>query len=69
MGSDFHRVGDLFMQTELAAEMYVDEYLTGDGLPVILDRPGSVSASECPDLHWGDPVTMDQQHRRFLNGS
>ena len=37
------RVSDRFLQSELAAEMYVDERLTGDGTFVTLDKPGSVS--------------------------
>ena len=32
-----------FMQSEEAAEGYVDGVLTGDGFPVTLDRYGSVS--------------------------
>ncbi len=65
----FSRVGDLFMASELAAEMYVDELLAGDGSVQYLDSPGSVSASRCPSLHWGTPEEMEQQHRRFVYGS
>ena len=32
------------MASELASELYVDDVLTGDGFPVILDIPGSMSA-------------------------
>ncbi len=34
---------ELFMASELASELYVDEVLTGDGSLVILDKHGSVS--------------------------
>ena len=34
---------ELFLHSELAAELYVDEVLTGDGHPVSLDIPSSVS--------------------------
>ena len=37
------RASEGFMGSELAAELYVDEVLTGDGSPVRLDIPGSVS--------------------------
>ena len=63
----FHRVGELFLQTELAAEMYVDEVLAGDGSVLHLDSPGSVSASECPPLHWGSPEQLSTQRQRHLH--
>ena len=34
----------LFMASELASELYVDEVLTGDGSLVILDKHGSMGA-------------------------
>jgi len=37
------RVSAQFMESEAAAEMYVDDRLTGDGQFVTLDKPGSVS--------------------------
>ena len=33
-----------------------------------LDRVGSVSGSDLIDLHWDDAV-IEEQHRRFINGS
>ena len=44
------RVSAQFLQTELAAEMYCDEVLTGDGHFVSLDIPGSVSGLIRSDL-------------------
>ncbi len=35
---------------------------------VRLDKSGSVSASELLQLHWDDAV-INEQYRRFLNGS
>jgi len=62
-----------------------DGFLTGRGLRLVsdvghselahwsdmcyLDRVGSVSASTGPSVHWPAVAYLDQQHRRFLNGS
>jgi len=43
---------ELFMASELASELYVDEVLTGDGSLITLDSPGSVRGLDRtgPDL-------------------
>ena len=70
--NDLVRVGDqfpLFVKTELAAEMYVDEALTDELQCVRLDIPGSVSGSPPPGVHWEDAVLLEDKYQRFLNGS
>ncbi len=73
---------DLILRSETAAEMYVDEVLDGQGRPiagtpltphemcVTLDGSGSVSALvEVEGSHVWDDHIIEDQHRRFLNGS
>jgi len=38
-------------------------------LSLYLDRPGSVSGSPPPDLHWPDDVCLNEQARRSSHGS
>ncbi len=54
-------------QRERQLDAFPEVGLTGDALSVSLDLPGSVSASEL-ELIFDDHL-LDQQHRRFLNGS
>ncbi len=60
----------LFLGSELAAELYVDEVLDGRGRFQYLDSVSSVSGLvEVEEDHVWDDRLLDQQHRRFLNGS
>ena len=38
-------------------------------LPLYLDKVGSVSGSPSPEVHWPDDSCLEEQHRRFHNGS
>jgi len=61
---------DQFLLSEGASEMYVDEVVDGQGRLQYIDRVGSVSA--LPDGRttlWLPEHLLDEQHRRFLNGS
>ncbi len=57
-----------YMRSEVAAEDYCDERVDGSGRLLYLDIPGSVSGSPPPKIHWDDAV-IQEQHRRFHNGS
>ena len=59
----------VWIESELAAKLYVDELVDGNGQPMHLDQVGSVSGLELErDFHVWDDQLLDQQHRRFLNG-
>ncbi len=45
------------------------EALAVDPRQLYLDIPGSVSASGPCDLHWPPDALIEEQHRRFLDGS
>ena len=56
--------------SEVAAERYCDELVDGRGRPLYLDKVGSVSGLDADeDSHVWDDRLLDQQYRRFLNGS
>ena len=67
------------MRSEIAAELYVDEVIDGQGWPIAiapapgdryLDKVSRVTAlteTEIPHV-WDDRI-LENQHRRFLNGS
>ncbi len=62
----------LHLDSEEAAELYVDEVLDGQGRFQYLDSVGSVSGLvevEGPCMMWPCQEAMDRQYRRFLNGS
>ena len=62
--------GHAWIQSERASELYVDEVLDGQGRRLYLDKDGSVSAMvEVEEFHVFDDRIIDEQHRRFLNGS
>ncbi len=57
-------------ESEEASELYVDEVLDGSGRFRYLDSVGSVSAlAEAEDSRVWDDRLLQEQHRRFLNGS
>ena len=59
-----------FLGTERAAEQYCNEEVDGQGRMQYLDKVGSVSApQEQGQIAIFDDLVLDQQHRRFLNGS
>ena len=62
------RVGSLFMRSELASILYADEILDGSGRLLYIDREVSVSGLKPIELHW-DAATIEEQYRRFHNGS
>jgi len=49
-------ISEHLMGSELAAELYVDEVLDGQGRLCYLDTVGSVSASELRWLHYASNV-------------
>ena len=61
-------VGSLFLASELAAELYVDEVIDGSGRLLYVDKDVSMSALPDPDPIWVDRV-IEEQYRRFINGS
>ena len=65
------RVGQLFLSSERAAELYVDEVLDGSGRLLHLDSTGSVSGLELErDRHmWLSDQQLLEQCERFHNGS
>ena len=59
-----------FLQSEKAAELYVDEVLDGRGRFLYLDNRVSVSALvEVEGSHVWDDQLLNEQYQRFLNGS
>ncbi len=58
---------DLFLKSERASELYVDEVLDGSGRVQYLDTEVSVSGPLL-DPVW-DARLIEDQYRRFLNGS
>jgi len=60
--------GILFVDTELAAEMYVDELVDRNGRWLYIDREGSVRGLRRDEPHhvWDGPV-IEEQYRRFLD--
>ena len=68
--ADILRGCGLLADSEEASELYVDEVLDGSGRFSYLDSVGSVSAlAEAEDHRVWDAPLLEQQHRRFLNGS
>ncbi len=59
--------GSQFMASEVASKLYVNEVLDGRGNLQYLDRDVSVSGMS-QEAIW-DAVLLDEQHRRFLNGT
>jgi len=60
----------LFADSERASELFVDEVLDGSGRFLYLDSVGSVSAlAEAEGSRVWDGQLLEEQHRRFLNGS
>ena len=58
----------MFMASELASEMYVDDLLTGDGFSVILDSPGSVSGLRRDEINMiFDEEIIDEQCQRHFH--
>jgi len=59
-----------YMASELAAAQYCNEEVDGWGRLLYLDKVGSVSAlvEVEESFVWNDRL-LDQQYRRFLNGS
>ena len=56
---------------EESAEDYVDELVDGSGFPTYVDSIGSVSALELERSLFDcvSDVLLENQYRRFLNGS
>jgi len=64
------RVGSLFLASEKAAELYVNEVLDGEGRFLHLDSTGSVSGLELErDTLWPSDQDLLEQCERFHNGS
>ncbi len=60
----------LLADSEEASALYVDEVLDGDGRFQYLDSIGSVSGLvEVEGSRVWDDQLLEEQHRRFLNGS
>ncbi len=60
----------LLADSEEASELYVDEVLDGSGRFRYLDSVSSVSAlAEAEDSRVWDEQLIEEQYRRFLNGS
>ena len=69
MNRYFTRVGEVFMASELASEMYVDEVLDGQGRLQYIDKVGSVSGLiEVEDDFDYDPTHIEL-NRRLIHGS
>jgi len=64
------RVGSLFMASEKAAELYVDEVLDGEGRLLHLDSIGSVSGLRRDEntCVWPSDKEFLEQSERFHNG-
>ena len=54
---------------EEAAQRFSLEGLAPRGVPEYLDNVVSVSASMGPLLHWPPDAIIEEQYRRFHNGS
>ncbi len=65
------RVSEEFMQTEMAAELYCDEVLTGDGHLIRLNIPSSVSGliRFDSDLDHAQSMHSDPNEREVLHAS
>ena len=60
----------LFADSEEASELYVDEVLDGSGRFSYLDRTVSMRGLvEVEESRVWDAQLLQEQHRRFLNGS
>ena len=59
----------LFLGSELASELYVDEVLDGAGRIQYLDSVRSMSGLPGPLIHWPADSVIEEQHRRFHSGS
>ncbi len=56
------------IDSEVAAQLYVNEELDGDGNWLHLDKVGSVSGARRDEpYHVWDDQLLDEQYRRFLN--
>ena len=62
------RIPGLPLDSELAAELYVDEVLTGDGHLVTIDIPGSVSGLIRFDLESSQTVRALKEKLRLQGG-
>ena len=58
----------VWIEIELAATMYADDRVDGEGRLLYLDKVDSVSGARRDEPHhvWDDRL-LDEQHRRFLN--
>ena len=58
---------DAWLNSELAAKLYVDDRVDRDGNFYYLDKVGSVSASQRDETTlWPTEDYLDEQYRRFL---
>ncbi len=68
--ADIMRGCGLRADSEAASELYVDEVLDGSGRFGYLDSVGSMRGlAEAEDTRVWDAALLEDQHRRFLNGS
>ena len=66
---DLLRAGSLFLASEEAAVLYVDDVLDGSGNVLHLDKPSSVSALiEIENDFVYDPAHIELNRRLILNG-